>query len=192
MAKNENKLEAKSTRTPVERIPVRRSSFLSPFEDILEPTGIFDDFLRPSRLFEDFFRRGLPAWREERFLSPSVDVEETENEYLICAELPGFERNDIKVECTDNQVNISAERSEDETKRRSSRRYYGSFYRSVTLPQGIDSEQIKANYENGVLTIHIPRGDEARPRRIEIGTGAAEKQVKGKNAAEEPEATPTH
>jgi HSP20 family protein len=180
MAKNE------SESGQVERVPVRRQSSLSPMEDFFRPIKMLDDFFRPSRFLEDFWR-DLPAWREERFLSPSVDVEEADNEYMVCVDLPGFNKEDIKVECTGNQLSISAERSKEETKRRSSRRYYGSFYRSFTLPQGVESDQICADYENGVLTVRIPRGEESRPRRIEVGSGSG-KQISGKSDTKESEA----
>ena len=135
---------------------------------MLDPTALLDDWLRPSRLFNEWARL------------PSVDVEEADNEYLVSVDLPGYKKEDIQVECTDNHVTIAAEHSETETKRRNSRRSYGSFFKSFTLPRGTDTEQISVDYENGVLMVHIPRGEEPRPRRIEIGASGS-KQASGNN-----------
>lgn len=171
----------KSENKAIERVPT----------ELIEPLRFWDDLLRPSRFFEDFFRRGSPG-SEARFLSPSVDVEETEDEYQVCVDLPGFKKDDIRVDCTDNQVSISAEKSEEETKRRSTRRYHGSFCRTFSLPQGVSSDDVKADYENGVLTVHIPRGEETKSRRVEIGTGSGERPISTKSGTKETESRPTH
>ncbi len=142
-----------------------RSGYLSPFEEIFEP---LDDFFRPSRLIGDFFKHGMSR-SDQRWMSPMVDVEEKGDEYLVSADLPGFKKDEIKIDCTLDQLTITAECSQEETNKRSSRRSYGSFYRAFALPPGTKTEQIRADYENGVLQIRIPRSEDAKPRRIEIG-----------------------
>ena len=130
------------------------------------------------RFFDDvvnLFKPGHPLHWPGRFSAPSVDVEDNDQEYLISVDLPGFKIEEIKVESTNNQLSISAEREETEKKRRESHRFYGSFYKSVTLPRGVDPAHIRADYDNGVLMVHVPRGDEDRPKRIEITRSPGQK-----------------
>lgn len=162
---NRNKelpVERRQGRT--ERMPaVRHSTFLSPFEELFEPPRLFNDFL--SRFPTAF------DWNTDRFLTPALDLEENDNEYMVYVDLPGVKKEDIKVECSDNTLSISAERSEETGNRRRgpSRRFYGSFQKTFTLPAGVVADQVRADFENGELTVHIPKGEEAKPRRIEIG-----------------------
>jgi HSP20 family protein len=171
----ENKLEKKSETRPsseAERVPVRRP-FFSPLEELFAPMRVFENFLRPSHFF---------GWPEERMMTPSMDIEETENEFVVNAEVPGFDKDEIKVECSDDQLTISAERSGTEKDRRGSRRYASSFYRSLALPQGVEAEKIWAECENGILSVHIPRVEAGRSRRIEIGAKSGETREKTKES----------
>jgi len=149
-----------------ERMPISRraSSFLSPrFEDFFEPTRWFDDFLT---------RDLMPFYGDNRLLAPTVDIDETADEYIVSADLPGVKKEDISIECAENQLTISAERKYESVEGRKSdrqERYYGSYQRSFTLPSGVDADKVEASYDEGVLTLRIPKGEQAKARKIEIG-----------------------
>lgn len=155
-------------RTPTgraDRLPIsRRSSLFTPwFEDYFEPTRWFDEFLG-----RDF----LPLTAGEGFLAPAIDIEETSDEYLVSTDLPGVKKEDINIECSGNQLMISAERKYETVEGRKQdrrERFYGSYCRSFTLPAGSDPEKIEAAFENGVLTVHVHKGEQAKAKRIQIG-----------------------
>ncbi|MGZ3726110.1 MAG: Hsp20/alpha crystallin family protein [Pseudobdellovibrio sp.] len=150
------------TTNRAERLPSRRARFFSPFA-----SSFFDDYL------DDVFSRDLaPFYGDDRVLSPAMDIDETATEYIVSADLPGIKKEDISIECSGNQLTVSGERKyESEEGRHSGRRerFYGSYERSFTLPNGVDSNNVKADFEGGVLTIHIPKGELAKSRRVEIG-----------------------
>jgi HSP20 family protein len=106
--------------------------------------------------------------------APHVDVMETDEELTLTAELPGLSENDVMINLENSVLSISGEktaiRNEDETEQRSHvwERRYGSFNRSFTLPRTVSTEDIRALFENGVLTIHMPKVPEAKGRTIEI------------------------
>jgi HSP20 family protein len=112
---------------------------------------------------------------DEDLWSPLVDIEETEDAWIVEAELPGVKRRDLKVEVRDSELEISGEIKERERKgvlRRRTRRT-GRFDYRVTLPGATDAENIEANLSDGVLTVRVPKPDQARPRRIEVKSGKA-------------------
>jgi HSP20 family protein len=92
------------------------------------------------------------------------DVREGDKEIAVRAEMPGFDEKDLDVQINDNVLTIRAQ----EEKKGDGREEYRSFYRSITLPSGIDAEKVQATYHNGVLEMHIPRSAGARPKRIEV------------------------
>lgn len=124
--------------------------------------------------FEDFmneFDRGESnALTRAGFdFSPSVDVEEKDNAYLVSADLPGLKKEDIKVELNDNILTISGERTrESKTEGGYSERSYGRFQRTFTLPVQVNSEKIQAHFEDGVLRITLPKAEGARSHSIKI------------------------
>lgn len=155
----------------MDREMARELERFDPFQ-ALDP---FREFrLRPlGGLFEDVFaplRADVPsipaAWM------PRADVRETEKEYIIDLSLPGIRKEDVKVEVKDDVLTVSGERkSEKEEKgknwlRRESS--YGSFLRSFTLPEGLHSEDIKANYKDGVLTLSMRKPAQVKARGISI------------------------
>jgi HSP20 family protein len=161
----------------VDRMPAsRRSSFLSPWSD---------DFWEPTRWFDDFFGRDMSNFpMDSRFLSPAIDIEESNDEYVVSADLPGIKKEDISIECHENQLTISAERKyeSNEGKKHDRReRFYGTYQRSFTLPSGIDPDKIEASYEGGVLNIRIPKGEQQKARRIEIGDTKKNKDIPVQN-----------
>ncbi len=142
------------------------------------------------RLFEDFdlgfglrrprfARLGRELRRREKELaqavwSPQVDVLEREGQFVVRADLPGLTKDNIKIEITDDTLTIQGERQEKEEEKREgyyrSECSYGSFYRAIPLPEGVDTAKASATIRNGVLevTIPAPKHEEARGRRIEV------------------------
>lgn len=142
----------------------KRSSFFSPWaNDLWEPDYLLDTFFGPDL---------SPFSNENRFISPAIDVDETATEYMVSADLPGINKDDIAIDCSGNMLTISAERkyeNKDEKKTGRRERFYGSYQRSFTLPVGVDANKIDASYDNGVLTVHIPKGESVKTKRIAIG-----------------------
>ncbi len=108
---------------------------------------------------------------------PSVDVWETENELVLSFDLPGISEGDVSIEVEKDVLTVSGERTQkadfsDERYYRFEKRY-GSFQRSVGLPAGIDESGITANFDAGVLEIRVPKPEEQKPKRIQIGTKGA-------------------
>ena len=104
---------------------------------------------------------------------PAMDLVEAEDHYVLKADLPGLSEDDIKIEFEDRTLTISGERkSEQETKKDGYvrvERAFGSFSRSLTLPEGIDGDAVTASFDRGVLEVSIPKPEVRKPKRIEIG-----------------------
>lgn len=133
--------------------------------------GDFDDVSnRLSRLFDESL---LQTPRADRWLPP-VTVSESTGELVLTAELPGMCREDISIDLENNVLTISGEKTETREEGDEERRYhvyernFGSFTRSFTLPRTIDAANIVATFDNGVLTMKLPKVPEAKGRRIEI------------------------
>ena len=113
---------------------------------------------------------------------PALDVWETEGEIVYALDLPGIPEKDISIELEDGALAVSAERertsevSEDKLYRYERR--FGSFSRTIGLPQGVTEDQVKADYNDGVLEIHVSKPEQPKPRRIEIG-GGEQKTIEG-------------
>ena len=105
-------------------------------------------------------------------VAPSVDISEDDGNYIVTAELPGTKREDVTVELEDDVLTIRGEkRNEREEKKEHSRwieRSYGSFSRSFALPANAVGDRIKAEFKEGVLTVEVPKAEEAKPRAISI------------------------
>ena len=125
------------------------------------------------RLFDDFFRSPMPGTRlaGPAMAWPSLEVKEGDGELRITAELPGMNEKDVELVVQDGMLTLRGEKkSENEDKDRGwSERYYGRFERRIALPDGVDEDACKASFRDGVLTITMPRSEEAvRGRRIPI------------------------
>ena len=129
---------------------------------------------RMNRFFEGFF---LPTMSSETDLSmgawnPGVDIIDNENNMVIKADLPGVEKENVEVDVKDRVLTIKGERSyENEIKEENfcrKERAYGKFHRSFTLPTDVDPDSIKAEFKDGVLSIEIPKSEEAKPKQISI------------------------
>jgi HSP20 family protein len=135
----------------------------------------FDTLQREiDRLFDDL-GRGLPAFRAGG-LTPTMDVVETDKEIEITAELPGLEEKDVEVNVADNVLTIRGEKkAEKEDKNQNYQvveRSYGAFGRTVTLPDGVDPNAIKATIAKGVLKVTVPKPPPVQAKKVEIKSAA--------------------
>ena len=113
---------------------------------------------------------------------PAMDLVETEDHFVLRADLPGLAEDDVKIEFEDGTLTVSGERKAEHQEREEGyyrvERAFGAFSRSLTLPKGINADAVTASFDRGVLEIHIPKPEERKPRRIEIG-GAGQKTIEG-------------
>ncbi|HVL31682.1 MAG TPA: Hsp20/alpha crystallin family protein [Solirubrobacteraceae bacterium] len=133
-----------------------------------------------NRLFSSFFdtpTAGNGGGAARRWL-PAMDLVETDEHFVLRADLPGVPESDVSIEVEGNVLTISGERkTEHEDKHEG---YYrieratGAFRRMLTLPEGVDADAVTATFDNGVLEVRIPKPAEAKPRRVQIGVGGAE------------------
>jgi HSP20 family protein len=127
-----------------------------------------------SRLFNTLLSGAENGGELQRW-TPAMDLVEGEDHFLLRADLPGLDEEDVQIEVHDNTLRISGRReAEHEQKERGwyrMERSFGSFSRSLTLPDGVDANAIAASFEKGVLEVRIPKPEERQPRRIEIHSG---------------------
>ena len=133
--------------------------------------GLFEDFLKD--INPGFYVRPLHGDPLPTPGQMKVDVKESENAYTVCAEVPGVPKDDIHVSVEGNVVSLRAEvRQQDQQtegeKVLRSERYYGAVARSFQLPSDIDAEQCKARYDNGVLTLTLPKKQGGNAQRLAI------------------------
>jgi len=104
---------------------------------------------------------------------PAMDLVETEDSFVLRADLPGMKEDDVKIEFEDGTLTVSGERKAEHEESNEGfhrvERSFGSFSRSLTLPQGIDPEAVTASFDRGVLEIRIPKPEQRKPRKIAIG-----------------------
>jgi HSP20 family protein len=104
--------------------------------------------------------------------APRTDLVETEDSYRLHLDVPGLTKDDLKINYQDNQLTVSGERTSDRPGESAEyvrvERSFGQFYRSFRLPRTVNAEGISASYENGVLTITVPKTEDVKPRQIEI------------------------
>lgn len=126
------------------------------------------------RLFDGFFNGDLARSEDlgRRAWMPAVDIRETDNAYVLEAELPGMTKKDIHITLENNVLRLGGERrfehNVDQESYHRVERCYGSFSRSFTLPSAVNPDQVEASFKDGILTVTVPKSDEARPRRIAI------------------------
>lgn len=129
-----------------------------------------DDFLNESPMFTRFDD-------VQRSLVPSCDIEESEDHYLLSFDMPGLDRDNIDVQVQGNRLMVSGERKMEREKSegtaRMMERRYGRFERTVSLPEGVKSQEVEAQYVDGVLKVAIPKALEARPHKIKIGESSS-------------------
>ncbi len=142
----------------------RRSPFLSPWSELEQMSD---------RLNRIFGEAGTGEAVQRSFWTPAVNVEETKDQLLLTAELPGMSIDDIQIEVENNILSLRGEKRE-EREQKDDRRYhlwercYGSFERSFTLPRTVKAEGITAHFKDGILHVEMPKAPEAKSRTISI------------------------
>jgi len=137
----------------------------NPARDLL---GIRDEV---DRLFDGMFQsRSNGNGTFNAMIAPPVDLEETREEFIVRADLPGVSQKDVKVSLLGDVLTIRGERKQENQDRNLHRveRRYGSFERSFSLGVPVRADQVKASYRDGVLEIHVPKAEEAKVREIEV------------------------
>ncbi len=141
-----------------------------------------------NRLFNTFFDTpatgtGTTGNGGHRRWLPAMDLLETENDFVLRADLPGLSEQDVNIELEDNVLTVSGERKAEHEERKEG--YYrverasGSFSRSLTLPEGINPDAVKATFDRGVLEVRIPKPEERKPRKVSISVGGEQKTIEG-------------
>lgn len=135
-----------------------------------------------NRLFNTVFDTPAPAGNGglRRWL-PAMDLVESGDHFVLRADLPGLSEEDVNIEVEDRVLTISGERKAEHEVDKDGfhriERAFGSFSRSLTLPEGIDADAVQASFDRGVLEVRIPKPEERKPRKISIGAGSAPKTL---------------
>jgi len=153
-------------------LPISREEEEQPFYSLQRDVNqLFDDFFRGFDVAP--FRFGSDRLRA---FSPSIDIKENDKEFLIKAELPGMDEKDIEVNLFDDRLTIKGEKKDEkEDKGRDyyhMERSYGSFNRVIPLPEKVDTKKVDANFKNGVLSITLPKTEEAKAKGKKISIKA--------------------
>lgn len=140
-----------------------------PWQELAEMRRVFN------RMFgEDFTRVPTERRAAQSSLFMPVDIAETPEEFVITAELPGTSPDDIEITLSDNQVTIKGKRSAEQEEKRGNylrtERRFGSFSRSFALSSPVADDKVTASYKNGILEVHLPKSEGAKPKQIEIRT----------------------
>lgn len=131
---------------------------------------------------EDMFNRydravGLPRTGTQEVMTsgdwaPRVDIVENDNEFIIKAEIPDVKKEDVKVSVDNGVLTLKGERKQEKEEKDKKfhriERYYGSFTRSFTLPENVDESKVKATFKDGMLNLHVPKTEKAKPKAIEV------------------------
>jgi HSP20 family protein len=136
-----------------------------------------------NRLFNTVFDAPAPGnGGTMRRWMPAMDLVESGDHFVLRADLPGISEEDVKIELEDGTLTLSGERKAEHEEREEGyyrvERAFGSFSRSLTLPKGINPDAVTANFDRGVLEVRIPKPEQRKPRRIEIG-GAGQQTIEG-------------
>jgi HSP20 family protein len=142
-----------------------------------------------NRLFNTFFDTPTTGGAPLRSWTPAMDVVETESDFVLRADLPGMSEADVSIELDDNVLTISGERKSDHQERHPG--YYrversaGTFRRSLTLPDGVSPESVRATFDRGVLEVTIPKPEQRAPRKVQItvGGGSEPQTIEGTESA---------
>jgi HSP20 family protein len=128
-----------------------------------------------NRLFDRFFSRDLmdgEEYLQTSQWSPSMDISENKDEFVVSAELPGMSKNDIQVTFVDGSLKIEGERHKEKEDKNVNyhrvERVHGKFCRSFQLPTAIQQNKISAEFKDGILTIRLPKAEETRPKAIDV------------------------
>jgi HSP20 family protein len=124
------------------------------------------------RLFDDAFTRPLSGRDGWSMATPAIDMYQTDNDVVVKASIPGIQAEDVQINVTGDILTLKGDvRQQEETKERSwhiREQRFGSFERSIVLPTDVKSDKAEAVFENGILTITLPKADEVKPKTINI------------------------
>jgi HSP20 family protein len=146
---------------------------------LMRPEPFTQEF---DRLFSSLFENS--GRRVQRWVPP-MDLVEADDHFVLKADLPGLAEDDVAIEVQDNVLTISGSREAEHERKEQGwyrlERSYGSFSRSLTLPDGVDPDKVEAKFDRGVLEVRIPKPEERKPRRIQIGSenGNGHKTIEG-------------
>ena len=135
-----------------------------------KPMNVFDDM---DTMIHSFFNTdwNFPV-RDTRNWSPAVDVKETDNSFVLTADIPGLTKKDIKVNVANGKLSISGERTYETDQENDNYHYrerrFGTFDRSFNLPETVDEENISASFKNGILNVSLPKHENILPKEREI------------------------
>jgi HSP20 family protein len=143
-----------------------------------------------NRLFNTFFdtpTAGGNGGGGVRRWVPSMDLVETDEHFVLRADLPGLTEADVSIELEDNVLTVAGERKAEREDKEEGfyrmERSFGQFRRSLTLPEGVDADQIAATFDKGVLEVRIPKPEERKPRRVAIRVGDKPAAIEGSETA---------
>ena len=146
-----------------------------PVRDISRWTPVTDlaaEFLNMQRDFDRMFDRSQGNGSGFAGLTPSVDVVENDNDFVLSAELPGVRKEDVKITVADGVLTIRGEKKEEQERKSDAyhriERSFGSFERSFTLPSAVQDDKIVAGFADGILRITVPKAEQAKAREIEV------------------------
>jgi len=142
-----------------------------PAETQLRFRGEFDKLF--DRFFNSFYKdTGFSDTPDLFPISPRADIEESDREYLVSVELPGIDKKDIKLQLENNRLVIKGEKKQEKEKREanyiSCERSYGSFQRIFDLPSGVKTNEVDAEFKDGILSVKLPKTEESKRKEIPI------------------------
>jgi len=151
-----------------------------PFKEMMTLRNALD------RLFEESFVRPSAYWSNiDSGLTVPVDVYQTDKDVVVKASLPGFKPEEVDISIIGDTINIKGEHREEKEEKQENyfirERHYGDFSRTITIPVEIKSDQAEAVFENGVLTLTLPKAEEVKPRQIKIRAKSASVEGQKKN-----------
>ncbi|MEZ4589602.1 MAG: Hsp20/alpha crystallin family protein [Chloroflexota bacterium] len=127
------------------------------------------------RLFEDAFNAPVGKWERGSVWGFPLDVTENDDTFTVKAAVPGMNPDDLEITISDNVLTIKGETQDEEVrddeKVHLRERRFGSFMRSISLPTPVESDNVEANMDNGVLTLQIPKAEAVKPKRIAVKVG---------------------
>ena len=140
------------------------------FEPLRELSSLQSEM---NRLFNTVF--DTPNAGATRRWVPAMDLVETDDAFVLRADLPGMTQDDVKLEVEDSVLTVSGERKAEHEAQQEGfyrlERAFGAFSRTLTLPKGVQADAVTASFANGVLEVRIPKPEQTKPRRIEIAVG---------------------
>lgn len=124
------------------------------------------------RFYDEFFGGRSEENESTRGISPRVDIEETEQAFILSAEMPGLDKDDVKITFKEGNISVSGEKKDEsnikERHFHRQERNYGPFSRSFSIPGQIQAEKIEATFSNGILTVVMPKAEESKAKEIKI------------------------